>query len=78
MDVTGVTDENRLFLNTMAILSVLRARVNGVLVVQTTADCVAFDDLVAHPEGWMVEKKMVEMEKEVGVEMVREAARPKS
>lgn len=49
VDVAGVADEDRLLLDRVAILSVLRTWVNGVLVVQTTADGVALDDLVAHP-----------------------------
>lgn len=51
MDVAGVTNEDRLLLNTVAILSVLRTRVNGVLVIQTTANSVTLDNLVAHPGG---------------------------
>lgn len=75
MDVAGVTNEDRLLLNTVAILSVLRTRVNGVLVVQTTANGVTLDNLVAHPGGQGEEaRKVEEDELTVRVETVREAA----
>lgn len=46
----GIANENRLLLYDVTALSVSSAGVNGVLVVEASADRVAFDDLVAHGE----------------------------
>jgi hypothetical protein len=47
---TGISHENGLFLGDMVALSKGFTRVDGVLKVETAADRVPFNDLVAHDE----------------------------
>jgi hypothetical protein len=47
---TGVADKNSLFLYRVSALSMGSTRIDGMLVVEAPADCVAFHNLVAHVE----------------------------
>ena len=48
MKITGIADQDGLFLHGMAALAVGLARVDGVFEIETFADGVALDDFVAH------------------------------
>lgn len=48
MNTTGVAYKDCLLLNCVSALAVARTRIDGMLVVEASADCVAFDNLVTH------------------------------
>lgn len=51
VNATGIADENSLFLHRVSALSMGSTWVDGVLVIEAPADCVAFHNLVAHVEA---------------------------
>lgn len=53
MQITGIANVYRLFLDAMASLCSGWARVDGVTVVETAADGKAFDDLETHLLGFV-------------------------
>ena len=86
--VTGITNEDSLFLYSMAAQSISRARVDGVLEVEAFADGISFDDSVTHfvwyleyrgnglmIEGWL----LIEREEEANqsIEWIEEVERKK-
>lgn len=52
MCFANVTHENNLLLYAVIFRTYTYARVDGMTVIGTTADCENFDDLIAHTEAW--------------------------
>jgi hypothetical protein len=60
VDAAGVAHENRLLLNCMTALTVGGAWIDGVSVVEASADRKTFDDLVTHVEKYPKTTRVVD------------------